>query len=30
VTTQSSFRGDAKHRNRNLEVPGSPLRVAPE
>src|SRR5579871_2807318 len=25
-----SFRGDAKHRTRNLEVPGSPLRGAPE
>jgi hypothetical protein len=25
-----SFRGDAKHRTRNLEIPGSPLRGAPE
>jgi DNA-binding MarR family transcriptional regulator/GNAT superfamily N-acetyltransferase len=26
----SSFRGDARHRTRNLEIPGSPLRAAPE
>ena len=25
-----SFRGDAKHRTRNLEIPGSALRAAPE
>jgi len=25
-----SFRGDAKHRTRNLEIPGSSLRDAPE
>jgi hypothetical protein len=28
--SQPSFRGDAKHRARNLEIPGSPLRAAPE
>ncbi len=26
----SSFRGDAQHRTRNLEIPGSMLRIAPE
>jgi hypothetical protein len=25
-----SFRGDAKHRTRNLEIPGSMLRIAPQ
>ncbi len=25
-----SFRGDAKHRRRTLEIPGSVLRTAPE
>jgi hypothetical protein len=25
-----SFRGDAKRRTRNLEIPGSALRTAPE
>jgi hypothetical protein len=25
-----SFRGGAQHRTRNLEIPGSTLRVAPE
>jgi len=25
-----SFRGDAQHRTRNLEIPGSMLRIAPE
>jgi len=27
---QSSFRGDAKHRTRNLEIPGLVLRTIPE
>jgi hypothetical protein len=26
----SSFRGDAKHRTRNLEIPGLVLRTIPE
>jgi len=29
-TLRLSFRGDAKHRTRNLEIPGSVLRTAPE
>ena len=27
---QPSFRGDAKHRTRNLEIPGLVLRTIPE
>jgi carboxypeptidase PM20D1 len=29
ITTQTSFRGDAKHRTRNLEIPGSLVSLAP-
>ncbi|WP_342739244.1 hypothetical protein [Bradyrhizobium sp. B117] len=27
---RESFRGDAQHRTRNLEIPGAMLRIAPE
>ena len=30
LSNSPSFRGDAQHRTRNLEIPGSTLRIAPE
>jgi len=30
IYVPSSFRGDAKHRTRNLEIPGLVLRTIPE